>query len=469
MKDILEPLSRISDDSGQDQLPPAKRKADSIAGRRARLVGNLVYWHRRGPGIDIYPAIRLVAPELDLEAGPSCINAETVGRILPRAIGCDIEEQAAWTRKAAWETDARDENGHPVAFIDACRDLVGERPKQSPQQQAGVDRVSKLLDQLADAATDDELVNVLARLYGALGSREFIWALRIMLRDVRLGVGDIFLESWHRQAGPVLRSRSCLRMVCWALADPDAAVGEDDLGVKLFSCFQPQDPVVQAKGPDASLASVLERVVGGHGAKRFDLHFVERKLNGQRMQLHMELTGRSDMRFRWWSPDGTDWTHIYGDSLSTGTLARHLGDAFPNDEPGVCVSVVLDGEMLVWDSAANEVLPSTACGPERPHGETRWPVYFAFDMVMLNGKPCTAYALESRWRAMDRAVVGTRNRLEKHTATPVATAEDLERVARADALGGADGVLVKCAASTYQPGLQKRTWVEVNTGPAPSG
>lgn len=468
MKDILEPLSRIPDDPGQDQLPPAKRKAHT-AGRRARLVDDLVYWHRRGAGIDIYPAIRLVAPELDIEAGPSCIEAETVGRILPRAIGCGTEEHAAWTRKAAWETGARDEDGKPVAFIDACRDLVEGRPKQSPQQQAGVDRVSKLLDRLADGATDDELVRVLSRLYDSLGSREFIWALRIMLRDVRLGVGDIFLESWHRQAGPMLRSRSCLRMVCWALADPDAAVGEDDVGVKLFSCFRPQGPVVQARGPDDSLASALERVVGGHGAKRFGLHFVERKLDGQRMQLHMELTGRSDMRFRWWSPDGTDWTHIYGDSLSTGTLAPHLENAFPNDEPGVCVSVVLDGEMLVWDSATSEVLPSAAWAPERTDGETRWPVYFASDMVMLNGKPCTAYGLEGRWRAMDRAVVGTRNRLEKHAATPVSTAEDLERVARADGLGGAGGVLVKCAASTYQPGLQKRTWVEVNTGPAPSG
>lgn len=405
-----------------------------------------------------------------MECGASRIEPETIGRILPRALGCDDDESASWTRQAAWEKDACDEHGQPVAFIDACRNLIEKRAKPSPPEDPGVDRVCKLLDQLVTEATDDELVHVLSRLYGELRAEEFLWALRIMLRDVRLGVGDIFLSSWHKQAGPVMRSRSCLRLVCWALADPDTVLDEDEISVKLFSFFQPQTAVKQATWPDPSqaLAPILYRATGAHGTESFAPHHIERKLGGQRVQMHMELTGRKDMRFRWWSSDGTDWTYVYGDSLSTGTLARHLEGAFPNDEPGVCVSVVLDGEMLVWDSTSNEMLPCTSCRPECAHGETRWPVFVAFDMVMLNGRPCTTFGLSNRWRAMDKAVVGASNRLEKHMATPVATAEDLERVARAAVHEGVDGLVVKDAASTYQPGLQQRTWVEVDTGVLPS-
>lgn len=54
----------FSDESGEDQLPPAKRRADSTTSRRARLTDDRNYWHHRGPGKDIYPAIRFVAPEL---------------------------------------------------------------------------------------------------------------------------------------------------------------------------------------------------------------------------------------------------------------------------------------------------------------------------------------------------------------------------------------------------------------------
>lgn len=50
---------------------------------------------------------------------------------------------------------------------------------------------------------------------------------------------------------------------------------------------------------------------------------------------------------------------------------------------------------------------------------------------------------------MDRAVVKITNRLKKHAATPVLTAENLKRVAQADMLSSAGGVLVKYAAFIY--------------------
>jgi hypothetical protein len=65
-----------------------------------------------------------------------------------------------------------------------------------------------------------------------------------------------------------------------------------------LSCFQPQTPVEQATGPNTSLASILDRAIRGHVAKQFKLHSIEHKLNSQRIQMHMELTGRNDMRFR---------------------------------------------------------------------------------------------------------------------------------------------------------------------------
>lgn len=462
IKTVLEPLSRIKDPSTNNDKSSSKRKrGESSEEKRADCVDELIRVVRSEHGGDIYSAIRLVAPELDVDTGPTGVKTRVMAKILPRALLFHGKKSEDRIRLDTWSAGLKDDSGNPILFTDICRDVIEKRPISAPKQKIDVNEVCSLVDRLAAETKEDGRVNVLREMYHGMSTTEFTWAVRIILGDIQLGINDIFMGLWHEKAREMMRVRSCLREVCWKLADPGAGVSDADLGLELFRCYQPQVATRQVKDTDGTLSDLLNKTLKSVGVKDGEEFYVEEKLDGERMQLHVHWRDDDDMGFRWWSRDGFDWTHVYGGNLSEGTLARHLGKAFFEKGQGRVVSIILDGEMVVWHSESGTIIPHSVHKPSISHGRTTWPLYRIFDIVMLNGRDITRQPLENRRRTLALAVPGVQNRLEVHAAASATTAEELERSFREVMLDGREGLVVKYPHSTYNPGLRLRTWMKL--------
>lgn len=459
---FLEPLYQIREGREQKSGPPGKRKGrTNDEERRRELVRRLIEASSEyGP--DVYPVIRLVAPELDVETGPSGIKEKVMAKILPRALGFHGQLSADRIRLVEWGPETHDEDGRPIAFMDICEDAIQNRVGRK-NSTITVDEVCGLLDQLRTETKEDKRVEVLQDIYHQMTASELTWAVRIILDGVHLGVNSIFMRLWDEKAQDLMSSRSCLRAVCWLLARPARQPGPDELGVRLFWCFGPQVASRQVTGTDGSLRDLLDKTVARLKVGDGERFYIEEKLDGERMQMHMDVGRDGKMTFRWWSRQGVDYTHIYGSSASTGTLARHIGGAFAagtNDfEP--LASMILDGEMVVWDSDSDAILPHTTHAPSSDHGASIWPLFRAFDMLQLNGKTLTGYPLEERHEVMALYLGKVDHRLERHPGASAATVEELEGAFTDAMLDGREGLVVKSLSSPYRPGVRDSSWMKV--------
>lgn len=459
---FLGPLYQIKEGREQKSGPPGKRKGRMSGEERRRQLVQRLIGESLEYGPDVYPVIRLVAPELDVESGPSGIKEKVMAKILPRALGFDGPRSADRIRLVEWGPETHDEDGRPVDFMDICEYAIQRRVGRKGST-ITVDEVCGLLDRLRTETKEDKRVEVLYEMYCAMTASELTWAVRIILDGVHLGVNSIFMSLWDERAQDLMRSRSCLRAVCWLLAGPERQLGPDELGVRLFWCFKPQVASRQVTGTDGSLWDLLDKTVARLKVSDGEQFYVEEKLDGERMQMHMAVGGDGTMAYRWWSRQCVDYTYIYGSSASTGTLARHIGGAFAagtsDFEP--LASMVLDGEMVVWDSDSGAILPHTTHAPSSDHGASMWPLYRVFDLVQLNGKTLTGYPLEERHQVMAVYLGKVDHRLERHPGASAATVEELERSFTDAMLEGREGLVVKNLSSPYQPGVRDSSWMKV--------
>lgn len=171
-----------------------------------------------------------------------------------------------------------------------------------------------------------------------MNADELMWIIRIILKQMKVGSTEkTFFTAWHPDAENLFNISSSLKRVCWELHDPSLRLDQSEKAVSLLSCFQPQLAQFQKK----SLEDTVKIMQRG-GAECF---WIEEKLDGERMQMHMAGGG-----FKWWSRKAKDYTYLYGGGegaeaeaeggeeeeaeglTSGGSLVRYLQDAF---DPGV--------------------------------------------------------------------------------------------------------------------------------------
>lgn len=115
--------------------------------------------------------------------------------------------------------------------------------------------------------------------------------------------------------------------------------------------------------------------------------------------------------------------------------------------------VVLDGEIVSLDEAGR---PSFQALQHRGTHPKHQVVFYAFDVLHLNGKDLTSEPLTRR-RPRLREIVGQNATLRLLQELPGSTAEIVKAVRAA----GLEGVIAKRRDSTYQPGERSTDWVKL--------
>ncbi|CRK21608.1 hypothetical protein BN1723_002736, partial [Verticillium longisporum] len=323
--------------------------------------------------------------------------------------------------------------------------------------------VNELLDKLAGSSGELENLEVFETFYERMNAEELMWLIRIILKQMKVGATEkTLLHLWHPDAETLFNVSSSLRRVCWELFDPQYRLEQENTGVTLMQCFQPQ--LAQFQMP-ASFQKMVDYL---RPTEEDPEYWIEEKLDGERMQMHMmeDASVPGGKRFCFWSRKAKDYTYLYGEGLKDdrGALTRHLGKAFA---AGVR-NIILDGEMITWDPETDKIMQfgtlKTAALAEQknPYNNTGpRPLFRVFDILYLNDQPLTRYTLRDRYNALRKAVVGEHRRVEVHEHEAATSADAIEPLLRKVVAEASEGLVLKNPRSMYRLNSRNDDWLKV--------
>ncbi len=346
-------------------------------------------------------------------------------------------------------------------FAGRCYEVISKRPMLTEVGDLTIGEVNDLLDELSAAPREEYQRPILAKFYQRMNATELMWLVRIILRQMKIGATErTFFDLWHPDAESLFNVSSSLRRVCWELHDPSIRLEGDERGITLMQCFQPQLAQFQMH----SFQRMVEKMRFTEEDPTF---WIEEKLDGERMQLHMatDPSNPGGKRFNFWSRKAKDYTYLYGHGFEddNSALTRHLKSAFRD---GV-ENIILDGEMITWDPEQDAPVPfgtlkSAALSEQtNPFSTGHRPVYRIFDILYLNDQPLTRYTLRDRRKALERSITTISRRFEIHTHTEATKVEEIEPSLRRVVAQASEGLVLKNPRSAYRLNERNDDWIKV--------
>lgn len=424
-------------------------------------------------GNDFYPAMRLILPDKDRDRGVYGLKENSLGRLLVKVMKIDRNSEDGYGLMHWKLPGAAHGGGGGMGMAAAAGDFAGRVlevvSKRAMRTEPGgmtIAEVNILLDRLAGASGEAEQMPIFEEAYRKMNAEEIMWLVRIVLKDMKVGATErTFLTLWHPDAEALFSVSSSLRRVCWELWDPEFRLEQQETGIKLMQCFQPQLAQFQMTSTWDKLVGNLGVSLEGEGEERE--FWIEEKLDGERMQMHMieDDTVPGGFRFAFWSRKAKDYTYLYGESLGDeqSALTRHLRSAFAD---GVR-NLILDGEMITWDIDIDKMVPfgtlKTAALEQQknPSKAGPRPLYRVFDILLLNDKPLTEYTLNDRRRALERAVTGVHRRLEILPVERATSPDAIEPLLRRVVAEASEGLVLKNPRSRYSLNSRNNDWIKV--------
>ncbi|KAL9128936.1 MAG: hypothetical protein Q9217_002490 [Psora testacea] len=425
-----------------------------------KIIERFISRWRKEVGNDIYPAFRLILPEKDRQRPMYGLKETTIAKLLIRVmkinkVSEDGQNLLNW--KQPGQTTASRMAGD---FAGRCYEVISKRPMLTEVGNMSVGEVNELLDRLATADHEGQ-AKIFAEFYKRMNAEELMWLVRIILRQMKVGATEkTFFNIWHADADGLFNISSNLRRVCWELYDPNFRLGGEDRAVALMQCFQPQLAQFQMH----SFQKMVDRM---RPIEEDPVFWIEEKLDGERMQLHMMTDNGhpGGKRFGFWSRKAKDYTYLYGKGFidENSALTQHIKDAF---DEGV-ENIILDGEMITWDPKEDAMVPfgtlkTAAIGQrDNPYSMGWRPLYKVFDVLYLNGQVLTNYTLRDRRRALHEAVKDVHRRLEIHPFKEAKSAAEVEPMLRKVVAEASEGLVLKNPRSAYRLNQRNDDWMKV--------
>lgn len=464
-QDLLDPLQKLSASGSTATRPnPIQRHIIKRKGpyqQRGEMIERFIQHWRKDVGPDLYPVLRLILPDKDNDRFNYGIKEQALGRLLVKILGLDPKRSDDARRVINW-TKPIGTYGGEGNFPGICYSALKARSMLTDPGSMTIGEVNELLDQLSVSSTADERRPILKQFYHRMNAAEMTWMIRIILKQMKIGTGhEVFLRFMHEGAPSKWSSTSSLRTVCWTLYDETCA-WDGDVSIKPFDCFQPQLCKQEFQG----FEKTVERMCGTSEDPEF---WIQEKLDGERMQMHMaQDPATGGRKFAWYSRNGTNYTGLYGESYKdpNSSMTRYLENAFPYN----IENIILDGEMIAWDPLTKGIIPfgtlktvalDQAKHPEKTTGAR--PLFKVFDCVYANNKDVTKFTLRDRRNLLEQAVKEVRGRMEFLNYWKCTKAEQIEEKLRQVIAESSEGIVVKNprAAYTLTVGSRSEAWMKI--------
>lgn len=393
------------------------------------------------------------------------LKENTIGKLLVKLMKIDKNSEDGYNLlhwKLPGQTAASRLAGD---FAGRCFEVISKRPMRTTVGDMTIAEVNEQLDKLAASSGEAENLRVFEVFYQRMNAEELMWLIRILLKQMKVGATErTFLSLWHPDGEALFSVSSSLRRVCWELYDPDTRLEQDEAGISLMSCFQPQLAQFQLNASFQKMAEMLRPTAE-------DSEFwIEEKLDGERMQMHMmqDSSQPGGLKFCFWSRKAKDYTYLYGNGLQDedSALTRHLKSAFHENVR----NLILDGEMIEWDMDADKIvafgtLKTAALSEQKNRSNSdstgKRPVFRVFDMLYLNDQKLTQYTLRDRRKALEKAIKPVQRRLEIHTYTPAQCPDAIEPLLRDVVANASEGLVLKNPRSMYRLNSRNDDWLKV--------
>lgn len=427
---------------------------------RKLIIDRFVDRWRKQVGNDIYPAFRLIVPENDRDRAMYGLKEMTLAKLLVRVMKIDKNSEDAYNLLHWKLPGAKSSTAMAGDFAGRCFEVINKRAMRRDPGDMTIAQVNELLDRLSVAQKEENQRPIIEEFYNRMNAEELMWLIRMILRHMKIGATQkTMFERWHPDAENLFNISSSLRRVCWELSDPEVRLEGDDRGIHLMECFQPQLAAFQMRSMD----SMIARMKTTEDDSKF---WIEEKLDGERMQLHMteDDDHPGGFRFGFWSRKAKDYTYLYGNGFEDdSSLTRNLKSAF---NEGVR-SIILDGEMITWDPKADVVVGfghlKTAAIAEQQnlYADGNRPLFRVFDCLLLNGVDLTRYTLRKRREALEKSITNVYRRLEVHEYTEAQEAGDIEPRLRQVIATSGEGLVLKNPRSMYCLADRNDDWIKV--------
>ncbi|XP_062971961.1 DNA ligase 4 [Elgaria multicarinata webbii] len=386
-----------------------------------------------------YSALRLILPQLERERMAYGIKETMLAKLyiellnLPKD-GKDALKLLNYRTPTGLRGDAGD-----FAMI-AYFVLKSRCPKQG---QLTIQQVNELLDAISNnnAAKRKDLVkNSLRQLITQTSALEQKWLIRMIIKDLKLGVSQQTLFSiFHADAAELHSVTTDLETVCRQLHNPSVFLS--DVSIKLFFAFKPML---------AAIANV-QQIEKQMNKQNF---YIETKLDGERIQLHKD----GDV-YKYFSRNGYDYTQQFGASPLEGSLTPFAHNVFKND----IQNCILDGEMMAYNPTTLTFMQKgSKFDIKRMVDDSGlWTCFCVFDVLMVNDQKLGHEMLSKRYEILSEILMPITGRIQ---IVPKRWANTRKEVV--DALNEAidnreEGIVVKDPMSIYKPDKRGEGWLKI--------
>ncbi|CAH0693354.1 unnamed protein product [Chilo suppressalis] len=406
---------------------------------------NVASTHGDNKNKTIFPVLRLLLPDRDRERGPYNLKEKNLGVLLVKVLSLSKQSDTARKLLNYRSVDKTIESDFAGVAYFALKTNI--RTKES---EVTVGKINEILDKIANAEVGNKgsaLDDVFGYALKNLTAEQFKWFLRIILKDLKLGIGsNHILAAFHPDAPEYFQNCGSLSKVCDELEDGDTRPLE--LGIQVFYAVS---PMLSERLDVTQLAQHIS----------FDnTYIVENKFDGERFQIHME-----NGNFEYFSRKGHKYSDNYGKTYDSGLLTPFLKGSFNCDVK----SFILDGEMMGWHKV-NEHFSSKGIAFDvkkiTDHSKFR-PCFCAFDVLYYNGTPLVGtkekggLTLKERLKILDSMFHNVTGVIQHSIRENVNNSNDILDKLNQASENEDEGIVVKDVDSYYIPSRRNAGWYKI--------
>ncbi|XP_036318906.1 DNA ligase 4 [Rhagoletis pomonella] len=346
---------------------------------------------------------------------------------------------------------ARTYNGPQGDYADIVYAVLMPRCRHEPSE-LSLYEVHQMLDTIAEDDRQDTK-KVLTRLAEIASAQEQMWFIRLLLKNMHLGIGEQRIFGlMHPQARDLNRRCSNLKRVCCLLADnkisteymsAQEAPGEQNRNVGTFNLNKIVQPFQHIQ---AMLCEMFRGSIEQLMAE--DVLYLETKMDGERFQLHY-----ANERFKYISRNGIDYTHSFGENYKSGPLTPLLESLLPGD----LQSIILDGEMMVYDTQQKCYRDKGENTDVKHLGNRKnWrPCFVVYDVLYFNGNSFLEIPYAQRCQKVVELIRGEEpGILQIMRPIKITEVEQFQQLFQKALDSKQEGIVLKKQNSTYRPGTR---------------
>lgn len=326
----------------------------------------------------IFSIMRLIVPKLDRDRSTYNMKQARISKILIKMLSLPEGNDKNKLTKGYQHSGVGEEFSEIIYTV--LRKYI-----RSNTSTLTIDELNKTLDDITQRESDAEADRLLLGLFKKCSPEDAKWIIKIILREMRLGIdADKILNCYHPDGSNLYSTNNNLRKVCEILFDPNVKLNE--IEINIFEAFRPM--LSKRLDKNSFKKEILDE----------NEYILENKFDGERFQVHME-----NNKFMYFSRKAFNYSSTFGETFDSGNFTPKLKGVIHED----INRIILDGEMMLYNKYKEEYGSKgmTLDVKKLSDNGAYQPCFVIYDILMVNDTVLTTKPLKERLEILNDAIV----------------------------------------------------------------